>query len=196
MRGLSLQQTYPLSPFTPVNERVQEGDEFDGIFEMYPTHIKHIYMVDAGLTFNSPFPLVLRPQRGVDVILSFDFSARPSDSTPPFKVMGELYYRDVPLRFVCVFFLFLFLLLFVSLSQFLCLCACRLSVSLFLVSVSVSVSLSLSPSLSLSFSLSSLALCLCPSVCLSVSLSASSSLSLPVLSIYSSWGDFVRLMGR
>ncbi|KAK7486493.1 hypothetical protein BaRGS_00022294, partial [Batillaria attramentaria] len=85
MRGLSLQQTYPLSPFTPVHERVQEGDEFDGIFEMHPTHIKHIYMVDAGLTFNSPYPLVLRPQRGTDIILSFDFSARPSDSTPPFK---------------------------------------------------------------------------------------------------------------
>ncbi|KAK7090826.1 cytosolic phospholipase A2-like [Littorina saxatilis] len=85
MRGLSLQQTYPLSPFTPLQERVQEGDEFDGIFDMHPTHIKHIYMVDAGLTFNSPYPLILRPQRGVDVILSFDFSGRPSDSTPPFK---------------------------------------------------------------------------------------------------------------
>ena len=91
MRGLSLQQTYPLSPFTPVNERVQEGDEFDCIFEMYPTDVKHVYMVDAGLTFNSPYPLVLRPQRDVDVILSFDFSARPSDTTPPFKV-GE---RDI-----------------------------------------------------------------------------------------------------
>ncbi|XP_070173111.1 cytosolic phospholipase A2-like [Littorina saxatilis] len=85
MRGLSLQQTYPLSPFTPPQERVQEGDEFDGIFDMHPTHIKQIYMVDAGLTFNSPYPLILRPQRGVDVILSFDFSGRPSDSTPPFK---------------------------------------------------------------------------------------------------------------
>ncbi|KAK6194956.1 hypothetical protein SNE40_000480 [Patella caerulea] len=85
MRGLSLQQTYPLSPFTPVHDRVADGDEFDGIFEMHPTNIKHIYMVDAGLTFNSPYPLVLRPQRGVDIILSFDFSARPSDCTPPFK---------------------------------------------------------------------------------------------------------------
>lgn len=87
MRGLSLQQTYPLSPFTPLNERVQEGDEFDAIFEMHPTNVKQIYMVDAGLTFNSPFPLVLRPQRDIDVILSFDFSARPSDNTPPFKVL-------------------------------------------------------------------------------------------------------------
>ncbi|XP_076435654.1 uncharacterized protein LOC143275440 [Babylonia areolata] len=85
MRGLNLQQTYPLSPFTPLNQRVREGDEFDGIFDLHPTHIKHIYMVDAGLTFNSPYPLILRPQRGVDVILSFDFSARDSDSTPPFK---------------------------------------------------------------------------------------------------------------
>lgn len=85
MRGLNLQQTYPLSPFTPLSQRVQEGDEFDGIFDLHPTHIKHIYMVDAGLTFNSPYPLVLRPQRGVDVILSFDFSARDSDQTPPFK---------------------------------------------------------------------------------------------------------------
>lgn len=86
MRGLSLQQTYPLSPFTPVHERVAKGEEFDGIFEMVPTSLKHIYMVDAGLTFNSPYPLVLRPQREVDIILSFDFSARPYDKHHPFKV--------------------------------------------------------------------------------------------------------------
>lgn len=53
---------------------------------MHPTNIKRLYMVDAGLTFNSPYPLVLRPQRAVEIILSFDFSARPSDTTPPFKV--------------------------------------------------------------------------------------------------------------
>ncbi|BFZ06037.1 hypothetical protein BsWGS_09076 [Bradybaena similaris] len=85
MRGLSLQQSYPLSPFTPVDERVEPGDEFDGIFEMHPTSVKLICMVDAGLAFNSPYPLILRPQRAVDIILSFDFSARPSDNDPPFK---------------------------------------------------------------------------------------------------------------
>ncbi|KAL4219877.1 Cytosolic phospholipase A2 [Mactra antiquata] len=100
MRGLSLQQSFPLSPFSPLikqpsdevdganntgssNSRV--SDDFDGIFEMHPTSVKHLYMVDAGLTFNSPYPVVLRPQREVDIILSFDFSARPSDTTPPFK---------------------------------------------------------------------------------------------------------------
>lgn len=85
MRGLNLQQTYPISPFTPIDQRVIEGDEFDGNFEMHSTSVKHIYMVDAGLTFNSPYPLVLRPQRQVDIILSFDFSARSSDAHQPFK---------------------------------------------------------------------------------------------------------------
>ncbi|XP_076435745.1 cytosolic phospholipase A2-like [Babylonia areolata] len=85
MWGLNLQQTYPLSPFTPLNQRVREGDEFDGIFDLHPTHIEHIYMVDAGLTFNSPYPLVLRPQRSVDVILSFDYSGRDSDETLQFQ---------------------------------------------------------------------------------------------------------------
>ena len=67
-------------------------DQFDGIFEMYPTSIKKLYVVDGGLSFNSPFPLLLRPQRFVDLILSFDFSARPTDTSPPFKVraMGQI----------------------------------------------------------------------------------------------------------
>ncbi|WAR28924.1 PA24A-like protein [Mya arenaria] len=99
MRGLSLQQSYPLSPFSPVSKEAPDendevdgpgrgsrvSDDFNGIFEMHPTSEKHLYMVDAGLTFNSPYPVVLRPQREVDIILSFDFSARPGDNSPPFK---------------------------------------------------------------------------------------------------------------
>ncbi|XP_071163311.1 cytosolic phospholipase A2-like isoform X2 [Mytilus edulis] len=84
MRGLSLTKTFPLSPFTPDTAN-KDTDDFDGIHELHPTNVKHLYMVDAGLTFNSPFPLVLRPQRAVDIILSFDFSARPGDQSPPFK---------------------------------------------------------------------------------------------------------------
>ena len=62
------------------------SDDFVCINELHPTNVKHLYMVDAGLTFNSPYPPVLRRQRAVDIILSFDFSARPSDSTPAFEV--------------------------------------------------------------------------------------------------------------
>ena len=46
---------------------------------------KKIYLVDSGLSFNLPFPLVLRPQRGIQIYLTMDFSSRPSDSTPPFR---------------------------------------------------------------------------------------------------------------
>ena len=39
-----------------------------------------VTMVDAGLAFNSPYPLMLQAGRNVDLILSFDFSARQTDN--------------------------------------------------------------------------------------------------------------------
>ncbi|NXS17699.1 PA24A phospholipase, partial [Mystacornis crossleyi] len=62
-----------------------DPDEFERIYEPLDVKSKKIHIVDSGLTFNLPYPLILRPQRGVDLIISFDFSARPSDSSPPFK---------------------------------------------------------------------------------------------------------------
>ncbi|XP_055898257.1 cytosolic phospholipase A2-like isoform X4 [Biomphalaria glabrata] len=88
MRGLSLNNVFPFSPFTKTQEEENENnkcDTFGGIFDLHPTHVKKLYVVDSGLTFNSPYPVLLRPQREVDIILSFDFSARASDDTPPFK---------------------------------------------------------------------------------------------------------------
>lgn len=46
----------------------------------------HIYLVDSGLVFNSPFPPLLRLERDVDIFLSFDFSIRKRDLEFPFKV--------------------------------------------------------------------------------------------------------------
>jgi phospholipase A2 len=64
--------------------------ENDGLFkqirEAFDTTMKRIFLVDSGLAFNSPYPLVLRPQRGVDLFISFDFSGRTKDNVPPFKV--------------------------------------------------------------------------------------------------------------
>ncbi|KAK7094705.1 cytosolic phospholipase A2-like isoform X2 [Littorina saxatilis] len=95
MRGLSLNNMYPISPFSELDDCVDgpassrastaSNGHFKEIFDMHPTNLKRMYVVDGGLTFNSPFPLLLRPQRHVDLLLSFDFSARPCDSTPPFK---------------------------------------------------------------------------------------------------------------
>jgi hypothetical protein len=44
-------------------------------------------LVDSGIAFNSPFPTLLRPERKVELILSFDFSQRDGGDTElPFKV--------------------------------------------------------------------------------------------------------------
>lgn len=67
-----------------------DPNEFDRIYEPLDVKSKKIHVVDSGLTYNLPYPLILRPQRGVDLIISFDFSARPSDSSPPFKVIYVL----------------------------------------------------------------------------------------------------------
>ncbi|KFQ16265.1 Cytosolic phospholipase A2, partial [Leptosomus discolor] len=96
MLGLNLNSCYPLSPLAKLltQESVEEDeldaavadpDEFERIYEPLDVKSKKIHIVDSGLTFNLPYPLILRPQRGVDLIISFDFSARPSDSSPPFK---------------------------------------------------------------------------------------------------------------
>ncbi|XP_071769528.1 cytosolic phospholipase A2 isoform X1 [Centroberyx gerrardi] len=95
MLGLNLNTNIPFSPFSelmcqstaPEDEvdAVTDPDEFDRIYEPLDVKSKKIHVVDSGLTYNLPYPLILRPQRGVDLIISFDFSARPSDSSPPFK---------------------------------------------------------------------------------------------------------------
>ncbi|XP_068747619.1 cytosolic phospholipase A2-like [Montipora capricornis] len=46
---------------------------------------KQMELIDAGLMFNSPYPPLLRKERSVDLILSFDFSARETDEERPFK---------------------------------------------------------------------------------------------------------------
>ena len=53
---------------------------------MRSTKSKRIFLVDSGLVFNSPFPALLRPQRGVDLYVSFDFSARDKDDDNPLTV--------------------------------------------------------------------------------------------------------------
>lgn len=62
-----------------VDEEVQTADES-------ALTSRRIYLVDSGLVFNSPYPPLLRPERDVDVFLSFDFSVRKRDVEFPFQV--------------------------------------------------------------------------------------------------------------
>ncbi|KAF4529977.1 hypothetical protein B566_EDAN015746 [Ephemera danica] len=87
LRGLNLKMTFPVSPFlSPVTPTTADDDiDFKGFYEPTELRAKKLYLVDSGLTFNLPFPLLLRPQRAVDLYLSFDFSGRATDESSPFK---------------------------------------------------------------------------------------------------------------
>ncbi|XP_071450114.1 cytosolic phospholipase A2-like [Hetaerina americana] len=93
LRGLSMQQTFPISPLSITTP--DDDNDFKGFHEAVESHAKKLYLVDSGLTFNSPYPLLLRPQRAVDIYLSFDFSGRPSDLHEPFKeiILAEKWAR-------------------------------------------------------------------------------------------------------
>ena len=69
--------------FTEVKEVADTADHL-------AVKAKRIYLVDSGLLFNSPYPPLLRPQRNVDIFLSFDFSAREKDNELSFNVIEQI----------------------------------------------------------------------------------------------------------
>ncbi|XP_078351051.1 cytosolic phospholipase A2-like [Oculina patagonica] len=75
-------------------------DETDAADELALTS-SHIYLVDSGLVFNSPYPPLLRPERKVDVFISFDFSARKRDVEFPFEelLLAEEWAKKNKLKF-------------------------------------------------------------------------------------------------
>lgn len=68
----------------------------DSHLDAFPNQLtpmeENLYLVDGGFSINSPFPLVLQPERDVDVILSFNFSWEA-----PFEVrdVAEHYYMNI-----------------------------------------------------------------------------------------------------
>jgi len=93
LRGLTIGDNFPGDPWTHTNN--QEDSDFKGYREPANTEEKKIYLVDSGLSFNLPFPILLRPERNVKFYLVFDFSSRASDSTQPFRelVLSEEWAR-------------------------------------------------------------------------------------------------------
>ncbi len=55
------------------------GESFSELFEGLDKDTDLLYMVDAGVTINCPFPVLLRPQRNVDLIICFNFDSRETD---------------------------------------------------------------------------------------------------------------------
>nr|XP_006130413.1 cytosolic phospholipase A2 zeta [Pelodiscus sinensis] len=70
MQGLYLHKEY-------VNNRnfvTWKGTHLDAFPNQLTPTEDSLYLVDGGFSINSPFPLVLQPERDVDVILSFNYS--------------------------------------------------------------------------------------------------------------------------
>lgn len=93
LRGLQVMTTAPLFS-GEAEEEVETADES-------ALTSSRIYLVDSGLVFNSPYPPLLRPERGVDVFLSFDFSVRKRDVEFPFEelLLAEQWARKNKLKF-------------------------------------------------------------------------------------------------
>nr|DBA14111.1 TPA: hypothetical protein GDO54_005124 [Pyxicephalus adspersus] len=59
-----------------------KGNHLDAFPNQLTPMEENLYLVDGGFSINSPFPLVLQPERDVDVILSFNYSWQS-----PFEVL-------------------------------------------------------------------------------------------------------------
>uniref|UniRef100_A0A8C5R4M6 Phospholipase A2 group IVF n=1 Tax=Leptobrachium leishanense TaxID=445787 RepID=A0A8C5R4M6_9ANUR len=69
-RGLYLHKNY-----VGAHEFVAwKGNHLDAFPNQLTPMEENLYLVDGGFSINSPFPLVLQPERDVDVILSFNYS--------------------------------------------------------------------------------------------------------------------------
>ncbi|CAC5415154.1 PLA2G4 [Mytilus coruscus] len=86
------------SAFTLTHEELANK----ALFENYlKNDIEKLCLIDAGLAFNSPYPLLFQPGRDVDLILSFDFTDRKKDSNDPFKTLltAEDWARNHEIKF-------------------------------------------------------------------------------------------------
>ena len=74
----------------PISCAIIGTGKFDELLHPIDTTTEQVHIVDAGLAFNLPFPAVIRPQRKADLIISFEFSARSADDSPPFEVSSNI----------------------------------------------------------------------------------------------------------
>uniref|UniRef100_A0A8C6YBC5 Phospholipase A2 n=1 Tax=Naja naja TaxID=35670 RepID=A0A8C6YBC5_NAJNA len=80
LHGLHLHQNY-------VNDQefvAWKGTHLDAVPNQLTPEESSLHLVDGGFAINSPFPLVLQPERDVDVIFSFNYSWQA-----PFEVLHQ-----------------------------------------------------------------------------------------------------------
>ncbi|ETE66890.1 Cytosolic phospholipase A2 zeta, partial [Ophiophagus hannah] len=97
MQGLYLHRDYiSLKKFV-----ISKETHLDAFPNMLTPMEENLYLVDGGFSINSPFPLLIQPERDVDVILSFNYSWEA-----PFEVLEltEKYCRERDIPFPEIIF--------------------------------------------------------------------------------------------
>ncbi|KAG8126125.1 hypothetical protein E2320_021357, partial [Naja naja] len=97
MQGLYLHRDYiNLKKFV-----ISKETHLDAFPNMLTPMEENLYLVDGGFSINSPFPLLIQPERDVDVILSFNYSWEA-----PFEVLKltEKYCRERDIPFPEIIF--------------------------------------------------------------------------------------------
>jgi len=85
MKGLDVSCSNPINSSENSNSVQDEFDENKISSKTFPTTKKKILMADAGLIINTPYPVILRPERMCDIIISYDFYGREKDDMMPFE---------------------------------------------------------------------------------------------------------------
>ncbi|XP_013920477.1 PREDICTED: cytosolic phospholipase A2 zeta-like [Thamnophis sirtalis] len=97
MQGLYLHRDYTsLKKFV-----ISKETHLDAFPNMLTPMEENLYLVDGGFSINSPFPLIIQPERDVDVILSFNYSWEA-----PFEILEltEKYCRERDIPFPKIIF--------------------------------------------------------------------------------------------
>uniref|UniRef100_A0A8C5RF94 Phospholipase A2 n=1 Tax=Laticauda laticaudata TaxID=8630 RepID=A0A8C5RF94_LATLA len=97
MQGLYLHRDYiNLKKFV-----ISKETHLDAFPNMLTPMEENLYLVDGGFSINSPFPLLIQPERDVDVILSFNYSWEA-----PFEILEltEKYCRERDIPFPEIIF--------------------------------------------------------------------------------------------
>ncbi|XP_063226511.1 cytosolic phospholipase A2-like isoform X2 [Bacillus rossius redtenbacheri] len=99
MRGVQFSASEPSAPATFTT--ADDDEDFEGFYEPVCPDTRKLFVADSGLSFNLPYPPLLRPHRRVSLFLSFEFTNRPKDDASPFEelVLAEKWARLHRARF-------------------------------------------------------------------------------------------------
>ena len=71
-------------------KNINQYPDFTGHETQMSTEADKVMVTDMGIVNNLPFPAALRPERGIEMFLVFDWSWKKCESEHPFRVRDSL----------------------------------------------------------------------------------------------------------